>query len=393
MNSRSGDRVLKLKSAFTATVATASLLAISGVASAAPYKLVSFHQRSGGGALSSLMFKAGAAQGCPGPTYTQPCYSTLASPGGNWAAANGVITDVTNAGLATWDWNGTTLTMTGLLWAASSIGSNPNGTIVISDRITGLTINPGANTTTALTYECREGTFLASVGANGCLNTEFGTNSVNDSSAVYNFAGSANCVVRTLGGDDVDTGNPRGVFSAAAGGGCDAVDGGFDHWEVIANPRFLILANQPSVAGADGCYMFGRAGTATSSPCALDTNVAGASYLILAPDVDTDADGVVDALDNCRLVSNSTQVDSNGDGYGNRCDGDLNNNGATNAQDYVLFRQQLGQPSVAPTYNAADINANGAVNAQDYVLFRGLLGSAPGLSGICLDTYPCPANP
>jgi hypothetical protein len=124
-----------------------------------------------------------------------------------------------------------------------------------------------------------------------------------------------------------------------------------------------------------------------------DATIAGASYLIFAPQVDTDSDGVIDALDNCRLVSNATQVDSNGDGYGNRCDGDLNNNGSTNAQDTTLYRQQLGQPSVAPTYNAADINASGAVNAQDTTLFRQLLGAAPGPSGICLNTYPCPANP
>jgi len=94
--------------------------------------------------------------------------------------------------------------------------------------------------------------------------------------------------------------------------------------------------------------------------------------------VDTDGDGVGDIVDNCRALSNATQVDSNGDGFGNRCDGDLNNNNATNAQDYVLFRQQLGQASSPPNYNAADLNANGAVNAQDYVLFRGLLGSPPG---------------
>jgi hypothetical protein len=48
----------------------------------------------------------------------------------------------------------------------------------------------------------------------------------------------------------------------------------------------------------------------------------------------------------------------------------------------VLFRQQLGQPSVAPTYNKADFNCNTVVNSQDYVLFRGLLGSPPGPSGL-----------
>jgi len=108
----------------------------------------------------------------------------------------------------------------------------------------------------------------------------------------------------------------------------------------------------------------------------------GVYYDNISFGLDTDADGVPNVADNCRLVANNTgagaQADSDGDGYGNRCDGDMNQNLVTNSQDYVLFRQQLGQPSVAPTFNKADINANGVVNSQDYVLFRGLLGSPPG---------------
>ncbi|MEO7386548.1 MAG: choice-of-anchor R domain-containing protein [Gammaproteobacteria bacterium] len=121
--------------------------------------------------------------------------------------------------------------------------------------------------------------------------------------------------------------------------------------------------------------------------------------------VDTDLDGTMDFLDNCMTVANPSQADSDGDlrgdacdncrtranntgpgaqcdsdddGYGNRCDGDLNNNGATNAQDTILYRQLLGQPSVGPVYNKADINCNGAVNAQDTALYRQLLGVPPG---------------
>jgi len=101
-----------------------------------------------------------------------------------------------------------------------------------------------------------------------------------------------------------------------------------------------------------------------------------------APDGDSDADGFPDAVDNCKLLTNLSQCDSDGDGFGNHCDADMNNNNTTNAQDYVLFRAQLGQPSVSPTYNYADLNCNVAVNSQDYVLFRGLLGSPPGPSGL-----------
>jgi hypothetical protein len=97
---------------------------------------------------------------------------------------------------------------------------------------------------------------------------------------------------------------------------------------------------------------------------------------------DTDADGVPDSTDNCIEVPNASQCDSDGDGYGNHCDGDLNNNGFTNAQDYILFRTQLGQSSVAPTYNQADLNCNGFVNSQDYVVFRSRLGVPSGPSGL-----------
>jgi hypothetical protein len=98
--------------------------------------------------------------------------------------------------------------------------------------------------------------------------------------------------------------------------------------------------------------------------------------------LDTDGDGIPDAGDNCTLKANPTQCDSDADGFGNACDGDLDNNGFTNAFDTPLFRQQLGQPSVGPTYNPADLNCNGFVNAFDTPLFRSLLGLPPGPSGL-----------
>lgn len=100
-----------------------------------------------------------------------------------------------------------------------------------------------------------------------------------------------------------------------------------------------------------------------------------------ADPADPDGDGVDSALDNCTALANASQCDTDGDGYGNRCDGDLNNNGSVNAQDTTLFRQRLGQPSAAPAYNVADLNCSGNVNAQDTVLYRALLGSPPGPSG------------
>ncbi|MEO8444208.1 MAG: family 16 glycosylhydrolase [Gammaproteobacteria bacterium] len=119
-----------------------------------------------------------------------------------------------------------------------------------------------------------------------------------------------------------------------------------------------------------------------ATPAANQAYRVEIDYVHVETAADTDGDGVPDPGDNCSLVPNPAQCDSDGDGYGNHCDGDLNNNGLTNAQDYILFRGQLGQPSVNPTYNQADLNCNGAVNSQDYVSFRGLLSSPPGPSGL-----------
>jgi len=97
---------------------------------------------------------------------------------------------------------------------------------------------------------------------------------------------------------------------------------------------------------------------------------------------DSDADGVYDDQDNCINAANSAQVDSDSDGFGNICDGDFNNNGVTNAQDYVLFKAAVGGASVPPSYSQYDLNANGYINTQDYILFRNTLGSPSGPSGL-----------
>lgn len=157
----------------------------------------------------------------------------------------------------------------------------------------------------------------------------------------------------------------------------------------VSNRTFSFLArlNVGSAMGfgtglplAVGDVNFGNtARLALTVPAGVTVTSESGAFLT-APDAD--ADGIADADDNCRLVANAGQCDSDGDGYGNRCDGDLNNNAFTNAQDATLFRQQLGLPSTGPVFNKADINCNGAVNAQDATLFRSLLGAPPGPSGL-----------
>lgn len=92
--------------------------------------------------------------------------------------------------------------------------------------------------------------------------------------------------------------------------------------------------------------------------------------------LDTDQDGVGDACDNCLLMANPDQRDNDADGYGNRCDADYDNSGFVNLIDYSMFKQAFGgnDPNV-------DMNGDGIVNLIDYSMFKQSFGKEPGPTG------------
>jgi subtilisin family serine protease len=95
------------------------------------------------------------------------------------------------------------------------------------------------------------------------------------------------------------------------------------------------------------------------------------------PPPDTDGDGVPDPNDNCTLVANPTQLDADGDGYGNICDADLDNSGLTTAGDYTLMRLALNTSNPV-----ADLNGSGMVTSGDFTILRLALNKPPGPSGL-----------
>jgi hypothetical protein len=218
----------------------------------------------------------------------------------------------------------------------------PNVSTLFRHSITGLIMGNGA-AATATTFVCTEGNFGPIINASShlCGNYNFGGDFINDSSTTW---GPGLAFDRTIGGNDMAVGAQQNIS----------------------------LYNGMNSAGIVGTALTVSNAT-TCGTCA--TPNAGYSWTFTT---DADADATENSLDNCWKVANANQADSDADGYGNRCDGDMNQNLVTNSQDYVLFRAQLGAPSVAPVYNKADINSNAVVNSQDYVLFRGLLGSPPG---------------
>jgi hypothetical protein len=103
---------------------------------------------------------------------------------------------------------------------------------------------------------------------------------------------------------------------------------------------------------------------------------------------DSDGDGVVDLIDNCTNVANPTQRDADGDGCGNRCDGDFNQSGITAIADYGVFKACFGRaagvpggPFDDPTCSESDMNGSGAVNIADFGDLRLEFGTPPGPSG------------
>jgi len=103
-----------------------------------------------------------------------------------------------------------------------------------------------------------------------------------------------------------------------------------------------------------------------------------------SPDTDADDDGVIDANDNCVIDANgpvrpdkggNIQRDTDGDGYGNVCDPDLDNNIIVQAADLAIFK-----PLFFTTDPDADFDGNGIVQAADLAILKKRFFQTPGPS-------------
>ncbi len=102
---------------------------------------------------------------------------------------------------------------------------------------------------------------------------------------------------------------------------------------------------------------------------------------------DLDGDGVPDRRDNCSQIANSDQRDSNGDGFGNLCDGDVDNDGRVTTSwgaappgDLEIIAAAIAGGRYHPDL---DLDGNRRVDADDLSLAQiGLLyPPGPGAHG------------
>lgn len=97
---------------------------------------------------------------------------------------------------------------------------------------------------------------------------------------------------------------------------------------------------------------------------------------------DFDADGICDFADNCTETPNFDQIDTNGDGYGNACDTDFDNNGMTAFSDVLMLKAAWGSKVGDLAYDAdCDVDSNGAIGGADWNELRRRFGTEPGPAG------------
>ena len=94
---------------------------------------------------------------------------------------------------------------------------------------------------------------------------------------------------------------------------------------------------------------------------------------------DLEDDGVLDPDDNCLLVANPAQCDTDADGFGNQCDTDVSQDGFTDLVDFHTAWLAKGERSPDARF---DINCDGGFGLDDIHLIKEAAGSLPGPSGL-----------
>lgn len=102
----------------------------------------------------------------------------------------------------------------------------------------------------------------------------------------------------------------------------------------------------------------------------------------------SDGDTIEDAFDNCRLVDNEDQADSDRNGCGDACTqniaGDTDGDTIVGAPDFLALGMQFGNTGCG-TVNppcSADLDNDGTVGSPDFLLLGMTFGNQVGPSGI-----------
>ncbi len=139
-----------------------------------------------------------------------------------------------------------------------------------------------------------------------------------------------------------------------------------------AGERLVLSVSADTAALPSDEYRFGAVRfvpAATEDPVPPETVLP----VLLAAFRDTDNDTVFDVFDNCREIPNPDQTDTDFDGFGNRCDPDLDNDGAVNFTDLERLRDAFDRYTVH-----ADFDSDGVVDDRDLAIMKTFFFGSPG---------------
>ncbi|MDT8383302.1 MAG: S8 family serine peptidase [Gammaproteobacteria bacterium] len=173
----------------------------------------------------------------------------------------------------------------------------------------------------------------------------------------------------------------------------------------MLNALALVAQNDNDSVNVTSAVTF-TAQAGTTYLIAIDGYAAASGTVQLAWNyLDNDGDGIIDALDNCPELSNSDQVDFDGDGSGDICDDDDDNDSMPDAWESIH-----GLNPFDPTDAAGDLDGDLISNLDEYrsgsnptladtidtinadvpllppwamLVFAGLLTTAGGLASTC----------
>ena len=138
----------------------------------------------------------------------------------------------------------------------------------------------------------------------------------------------------------------------------------------------LLHAGSAPLAGTP----FDRAGHAFAQP---NASIGAYEFVVTQDD---DNDGIANDQDNCIDEPNGpmspdaggfSQRDTDGDGFGNVCDADFNNNGVVDPADFSTLKARFGQTG----FPDQDLNGNGIVDPADFSRLKAGFGKPPGPGG------------
>jgi hypothetical protein len=164
-------------------------------------------------------------------------------------------------------------------------------------------------------------------------------------------------------------------------------DGVVDNtWGLAVETNLLVSKDGTAITGT--CQFEPGCDTVANT---FSFQVSSLSEFVLFLPMDSDNDGLPDSFaglaDNCTLVPNGpndtatagpSQNDSNGDGFGNWCDADLDQSGFVNFGDLAAFKAAFGTTDADADFDGS----GGIVNFGDLARFKALFGAPPGPSGV-----------